>query len=92
MAQSSYVCADNLYLVNPYKPVVLFMDIGKHISPNRLVPGVTPQNAASHLGASLFAFTNLIEKEIKIKKKTTPDSPKNENGLIQMIRMGNFMI
>ena len=51
--------------------------------------GVTLQNAASHLG--LFCLLTQIssKNEIEMKKKThTPDSPKNESGLIQMIRMG----
>ena len=33
--------------VNPYKPIVLFVDIGK---PNRADPDQTPHNAASDQG------------------------------------------
>ena len=52
----------------------------------RLAPDVTPQNAASHLGLFYLLTGNSSKNEIIMKK--TPDAPKNENGLIQMIRMG----
>ena len=57
-------------------------DIGKQNSPRcdtakRGVPS----------GAFLFADMIFIENEIKMI--ITPDDPKNEYGLIQMIRMGN---
>ena len=38
-------------------------------------------------GAIPLAYRSFIENEIKMKKKNTPDAPKNENGLIQMTRM-----
>ena len=49
-------------------------------------PDVTPQNAVSHLG--LFYLLKKISSKNEIKMKNTPDVPKTESGLIQMIRMG----
>ena len=57
-------------------------DKGKQISPRC---DATRRGVAT--GAILFAVISFIENEIKIKKNT-PDAPKNENGLIQMIKMG----
>ena len=42
--------------------------------------------AASHLG--LFCLVTLISSKNEIKMKNTPDVRKNENGLIQITRMG----
>ena len=47
---------------------------------------MTPQNAASHLG--LFCLLTCFSSKNEIKIKFTPYAPKNENGLIQMIKMG----
>ena len=55
---------------------------------NRIAPDVTPQNAASHLGLFCLLTGISSENKIKMKKKNTPDVPKSESGLIQMIRMG----
>ena len=48
---------------------------------------MTPQNAASHLG--LFRLHREISSKNEIKRiKITPNTPKNESGLIQLIMMG----
>ena len=47
---------------------------------------MTPQNAASHLGLFCLLIGNSSKNELKWK--ITPDAPKNESGLIQMIRIG----
>ena len=39
-------------------------------------------------GAILFAGRNFIKKWDKKYKKNTPNTPKNESGLIRMIMMG----
>ena len=49
-----------------------------------------PQNAASHLG--LFHVLIRISSKIEIDiKKDTPDDPKNETGLAEMLTMGKFI-
>ena len=45
-----------------------------------------PQNMASHLG--LFCLHREISSKNEIKVKTTPNTPKNESGLTQLIMMG----
>ena len=60
----------------------LLWDIGKQYSPRcdaieRVVPS----------GAILFAQRNVIEKRDK-KNKNTPNTPKNESGITQLIMMG----
>ena len=59
----------------------LLWDIGKQNSPrcDATEPGVPS-------GAILFQQRNFIKKEIKIQ--ITPNIPKNESGLTQMITMG----
>ena len=47
---------------------------------------MTPQNAASHLG--LFYLYEEISSKNEIKIKITPNTPKNESGLTQLIMMG----
>ena len=46
---------------------------------------MTPQNTAPHL--ALFCLHRDISSKNEIKFKTTPDSPINESGLVQMIVM-----
>ena len=48
------------------------------------------QNAASHLGlfCLLGGFLSKNEIQIKKKKKNTPNTAKNEGGLIQLIMIG----
>ena len=56
-------------------------------------PDVTPQNAASHLG--LFCQTFCLEnfhRKIELNLKISPDAPKNESGLTQMITMGKSIM
>ena len=55
-------------------------------SQNRIAPDVTPQNAASHLG--LFCLHREISSKNEIKLKITPNTPKRESGIIQLIMMG----
>ena len=64
--------------LNPYKPGVLFMG---HRQIKR------PRCDAAKRGVPSEAILFSSKNEIKIK--FTPDSLKNENGLIQMIRMEN---
>ena len=59
----------------------LFWDIGKQNNPD-----VMPQNAVSHLG--LFCLLNKNSSKNGIKLKISPNTPKNESGLIQLIMMG----
>ena len=47
---------------------------------------MTPQNAASHLG--IFCLYGEISSKNEIKIKITPNTPKNESGLIQLMMMG----
>ena len=54
----------------------------------RTAPDVT-QNTASHLG--LFFLLTKLSLKNEIKNKVTPDAHLNENGLIQMIRMGKLI-
>ena len=54
---------------------------------NRIAPDVRPQNAASHLGLFSLLTRFSLKNEIKMKRNT-PDAPKNESGLNQMIGMG----
>ena len=50
---------------------------------NSIAPDVTPQNVVSHLG--LFCLL----REISLKNfKITPEAPKNDRGLEQMVMMG----
>ena len=67
--------------INPYKPGVLFMEHRQTEFTKRGVPS----------GDILFADNNFCQRKAKYKWKITPDSPKNENGLIQMIRMEKFI-
>ena len=49
-------------------------------------PDVTPQNAASHLG--LVCLHREISSKNETKNKITPNTPKNESDLTQLITMG----
>ena len=68
-------------IFKPYKPGVLLWNIGKQNSPR-----CDAEKLGSPSGAILFAEKIFIEKLNK-NEKNTPDVPKNENGLIQMIRL-----
>ena len=48
----------------------------------------TPQNVVSPSEAILLAHRNYIKKKHRTKKKKHPEIPENENGLIQMKRIG----
>ena len=52
---------------------------------NSAYPDQTPQNAASDQG--LRCLFSWISVKNKIKLKNTPESPKIENGLVQLIGM-----
>ena len=64
--------------VNPYKTGFLW-DIGKQHSPR-----CDTAECGAPSGSILFAQRNFIDKKIKI----TPNTPKNESGLLQLIMMG----
>ena len=68
---------------NPYKPGVLFVGHRQ----TEIAQDGTPQDAASHLGLFCLLTRFSLKTEIKMKK-ITPEAPKYESGLIQMIRMG----
>ena len=51
---------------------------------------MTPQNATSHLG--LFYLHREISSKNGIKIKITPNTPKIESGLSQMIMMGKSIL
>ena len=51
-----------------------------------IAPDVTPQNAASHLG--LFCLLNENSSKNGIKIRISPNTPKTESGLFQIIMMG----
>lgn len=75
-------------LVNPYKPVILFMGHRQTEKKTHQKWGAAKQGVSSE--AVLFCSTNISwTNEIKMKKY--PRCPNNENGLVQMIRMG-FLI
>ena len=73
-------CSTHLSLVS------LLWDIGKQNSPRC---DATERGVPS--GAILFACRNFIKKWGK-KIKITPNTPKNESGLIQLITMGESII
>ena len=75
----------NVTLLTHLRLVSLLWDIGKQNSPrcDAAFCGVPS-------GAILFAYRIFIEK-IEQNLKITPDAPKNESGLPQMIMMGNFI-
>ena len=54
---------------------------------NRIAPDIGPQKGASHLGLFYLLTKNSSNNEMKV----TTDAPRNQSGLIQFIRMWNFI-